>query len=272
MAGLSQEPTLETPHPAGGSGGNGSRDAGPRFASGDRFGHTRAGDPAAADGTKLAARIAARLEAEIMRRRWPVGEVLGSEGQLIEELDVSRAVFREAVRIVESHQVASMRRGPNGGLVVTAPNVSAAQASAALFLDYSGVQRADLLQVRSALELTCIRHVVERLDESVVGKLREALAEEEQEINAHGLTPHGVHLHQAIAELSGNPALALFVDILMRLMQQRSTKRVPNGTKFASDMHHAHALIVEAIIEGDIGLAQYRMGRHLGAIAGLDFS
>ena len=77
-------------------------------------------------GRKLGEQLAERVEEEIIASGWPVGKVLGSEAELIERYGVSRAVFREAMRIVDHHGVAEMRRGPGGGLVVVAPKADAA--------------------------------------------------------------------------------------------------------------------------------------------------
>ena len=225
-------------------------------------------DGATGGGTrKLGQVIAAKIEREVIREGWPVGRVLGSEAQLIERFGVSRAVLREAVRIVESHQVARMRRGPNGGLIVTAPEMTAVQASAALFLDYANVSQEDLFQVRSALELSSIKQVVDRLDETIIARLREAIDAEAVEFAERGIRSHSPDLHVEIAKLSGNPALWLFVDVLTRLTQQRASGNVPNDPALADELHRTHAGIVEAIIEGDAGLAQHRMSRHLRAAA-----
>ena len=43
---------------------------------------------------------------DVLDRGWPVGTGLGSEAELIEQHGVSRSVVREAVRILEHHQVA----------------------------------------------------------------------------------------------------------------------------------------------------------------------
>ena len=75
--------------------------------------------------SKLAATVAAQILADVMAEDWPVGEVFGSEAELLEQYGVSRAVFREAVRLVEHQQVATMRRGPGGGLVVIEPSAAA---------------------------------------------------------------------------------------------------------------------------------------------------
>lgn len=222
---------------------------------------------AGGDRRKLGARIAGQIESEIRRNGWPVGEVLGSEAQLIERFGVSRAVLREAVRILESHHVARMRRGPNGGLIVTAPDMAVVQASAALFLDYVRVSQDDLFEVRSALELACIRQVVDRLDETIIERLRSAIADEGSQLADVGLSASQPDLHVLIAEVSGNPALWLFVDVLTRLTQKRAHRNVPNTAELADELHRTHAGIVDAIIEGDVGLAQHRMSRHLRSVA-----
>jgi DNA-binding FadR family transcriptional regulator len=227
----------------------------------------RAPENGASSG-KLAVQVAAQIEAEIMRRGWPVGEVLGSERDLIEQFGVSRAVFREAVRIVESHHVARMRRGPNGGLIVGAPEASSVQAAAALYLDYADVQPEHLFTVRAALELTCVRQLVDELDEDKIGQLRAALASE-RELFEEGL-PEGGHsqdLHILIAELTGNPALWLFVEVLTRLTRRRTVGAVNEQDRAVREIQRAHRAIVDAIIEGDAALAQHRMSRHLRAVA-----
>lgn len=221
-----------------------------------------------ASSGKLAEQVAAQIEAEIMQRGWPVDEVLGSEPELIDRFGVSRAVFREAVRIVESHHVARMRRGPNGGLIVSAPEAAAVQSAAALYLDYADVKPEDLFTVRASLELTCVRQLVDELDEDKIARLRAAL-EHEQELFEEGL-PEGGHsqdLHIMIAELTGNPALSLFVEVLTRLTRRRTIGRINEQDRAVREIHRAHRAIVEAIIEGDAALAQHRMSRHLRAVA-----
>src|SRR5215216_4936232 len=84
--------------------------------------------------------------------RWPVGESLGSEPELRERYGVSRSVLREAVRLVEHHQVARMRRGPNGGLFIAAPDAGPAARAMVIYLEYVGTSVDDLMQARRLLE------------------------------------------------------------------------------------------------------------------------
>src|SRR5215213_10290682 len=101
---------------------------------------------------KLAAQVARRIETDIIGRGWPVGESLGSEPDLRERYGVSRSVLREAVRLVEHHQVAHMRRGPNGGLFVIAPDAGPAAQAMVIYLEYVGTSVDDLMEARALLE------------------------------------------------------------------------------------------------------------------------
>ena len=51
---------------------------------------------------------------------------------------MSRSVLREAVRLVEHHQVARMRRGPNGGLLICEPDAGPATRAVVIYLEYLG--------------------------------------------------------------------------------------------------------------------------------------
>jgi len=214
-------------------------------------------------GPKRAEEVARRIEIDIMERGWPEGELLGSEPELIERYGVSRAVFREAVRIVEHHGAAQMRRGPSGGLFVTAPSLEGVQYSATLYLDHADVSADDLFAVRSALELTCVRLLAETIDEEGIARLREVIAGEPG-AGGDAELERSHDLHVVIAELTGNAALRLFVEILTRLTHER-TGRLSYHERELGEVHRAHELIVEAIIVGDAALAQHRMRAHLAA-------
>ncbi len=64
--------------------------------------------------TKRAARVADRIVEDVIAAGWPVGSIIGSEAELVARYQVSRAVFCEAVRLLEHQQVAQARRGPGG--------------------------------------------------------------------------------------------------------------------------------------------------------------
>lgn len=117
---------------------------------------------------KLAEMLAATIGDDIAADGWRVGSVFGTETALLQRYRVSRAVFREAVRLLEYHSIAHMRRGPGGGLVIAEPAAQASIDTIALYLQYRDPSREDLRCVRDAIEIDNVAKVVKRLAEPQV--------------------------------------------------------------------------------------------------------
>lgn len=234
----------------------GSRDADPsgavRATLGDR-----------SDGSKLAAIVADRIVGDIAARGWPEGEIMGSEGELLDRYGVSRAVFREAVRLLEHLQVARMRRGPGGGLMVLAPSVDSVTDAVSVYLFYVGAEIDEVFEARLALEEAAAELASRRLNERHIAELR-ALVEEERS----GAVRDPRVMHNLVADVTGNPALAFFVDLLnrMTLLYLPASAKLSKHT--LGESAGAHEAIIEAILKGDAGLARGRMRKHLLAEAG----
>jgi len=227
-------------------------------------------------GKKMGELLAERIENEIVASGWKVGQVIGSEADLCERYGVSRAVFREAIRLVGHHGVAEMRRGPGGGLVVIEPSVDAAVRAVLLNLEYLRISPSQMIEARSTIELACVRTVAKNLTKAAETAIREHLDNEVEMILA-GWNPDepsedypSNRFHLLLAELTGNPAMAMFVQILSRVTSRHSS---PVGSAQdlndrAVQIHRVHARIAEAIFARDPDTAERRMHRHFGAIEG----
>src|ERR1700759_3581598 len=122
--------------------------------------------PGADSKDKLAAKLADRIVEDVIALGWPVGEVLGSEVELGERYEVSRAVFREAVRLLEHQQVARTRRGPGGGLVITEPTTGAVIDAVVLYLHRVDARLDEIFEARIVLEEIACQLAAERIDEN----------------------------------------------------------------------------------------------------------
>jgi DNA-binding FadR family transcriptional regulator len=214
---------------------------------------------------KRAEQTAATVLLEIARAGWPVGELLGSEAELMERYDVSRAVLREAVRVLEHHQVAEMRRGPGGGLFVTQPGVGAIADAVALQVDRLGLTGEDLFEVRTAVEMAVLDAVLDRdASEEVRARLQAALDAEADATPAQ-LSVLGHDLHDVLADLSGNRVLELVVLVLLRLTRAHLPTADPSQADagFSEHVRKVHRQLVEAVLAGDAELARARLARHL---------
>ncbi|HET9895807.1 MAG TPA: hypothetical protein VFQ44_12840 [Streptosporangiaceae bacterium] len=101
---------------------------------------------------KRAERVADRIVGDVMAMGWPAGEVLGCEADLLGRYRVSRAVFREAVRLIEHKQVARTRRGPGGGLIITEPASAAVLEAVVVYLYRVGAEPGELAEASRVLD------------------------------------------------------------------------------------------------------------------------
>ncbi|MEU7816597.1 FCD domain-containing protein [Pseudonocardia sp. NPDC049154] len=217
---------------------------------------------------KLARRVARRLEQDLLAADLPVGSIFASETELRERYGVSRAVLREAIRLVEHHGLAVMRRGPYGGLVVQAPDARPLTNAVVVYLEYVGTTVEDLLAVRALLEPLAARLAAQNLTEEHIQALREALAEE----RSHGELAPAMRdlLHVLVGRIGGNRVLALFIDVLVQLTERYAAIPPPpdeeGKRELSAASDHAHERITDAIIAGNAMLAEHRTIRHLDAM------
>ena len=216
---------------------------------------------------------ASRLLGEIVAAGWPVGEVMGSEVDLMDRHQLSRSALREGVRILEFHGIATMRPGPGGGLTVTEPALDIVGRSAATYLEGRDLEVRHLAELRVAVETAMIGLTIERLDDQGAEHLQWAL-EAESAAALDDFAHVGHDLHVLLAELTGNPALEVMAKVLAHLTQQH---QIPATTarrrsrdarlEVVSEVHRAHEAIVEAVLARDPGLAKHRRQRHLDAMS-----
>jgi DNA-binding FadR family transcriptional regulator len=174
--------------------------------------------------------------------------------------------LRQAVGILEREQIAKMRRGPGGGLLVLAPDERAVGHAVTMFLEYLRVEPELVSEARTFIEIACVELAAPRIQESDVPALR-AIVEAEPEVPNPENRGCLVDIHVAIAELSGNPVLSLFVKMLHNLLSERAMSiPAPQDEDLAAAyrrVHQEHLDLVEALSAGDASLARLRMVRHL---------
>jgi DNA-binding FadR family transcriptional regulator len=218
-----------------------------------------------ADGN-LAPAVAQRLFRHVVALGWPVGRLVGSESELLESQQVSRSVLRESLRLLEFNGVVVSRRGPGGGIFVTAPNTESIVATVATCLEARGVTSAHLFELRNEIEIAALDLAMDR---SGTADIRAMLIPIDG-TSADGVRRSSQQLHQLIAEMSGNRVLSTFLHALTEVSAQHSRPPDPVSEDVvrarADKVVHAHDRIVEAIEVGDRAAARRRMQRHLDAL------
>lgn len=233
----------------------------------------RADQPAAAPValeptvTPRAEKLAQRLLQGMAAQGWPAGRPLGSEAELMNSHGVSRAVLRQTIRLLEHQGVASMRRGAGGGLVIRQPDLSATLQAASVYLQSRGIAPIEVLQTRKILELATVELAIARLDAVGEAKLLKAM-EADEPLNARSDPSDLQRLHETIGGLAGDPALLLFLQVVLRLTQAQfgfAGRAAGERERVVARIKRIHRAIAEAVLARDLPAAQQLVAKYLDA-------
>ena len=215
--------------------------------------------PREVSGGTRGGQLAGQLEQDIRTGGWREGHLIGGEAELTARFGVGVAAVREASRILEARGLARVRRGPGGGLFVTAPDRGLVTEAARRHLEHVGVERGELFAVWLALEQVAIAKLAADIDPPGAERLRAVLRREGERHSAQAWQELP-NIHLEIARLAGNRALELFIDVLTALCLSQYAPG-SNPQPVLAWLHARHTEIVEAVIAGDGAMAQLHMRR-----------
>ena len=219
---------------------------------------------------KAAEIVAKALRRKIVTRELEADEPLPPEFQLMAEMGVARTTVREALRILESEDLVSIRRGAGGGARVKTPAVPPVARYIGLLLQYEGATIEDVYRARVMLEAPAAGLLAENATPEVIDALREALAREVEagddllgQARAHG------RFHQIVVELTGGRTYEILSAVANRIIQVQADQFYGrNGTvppDGLGEAHRAHAKLVDLIAAGAAKDAEDLWRRHLEA-------
>ncbi|WP_257125395.1 FadR/GntR family transcriptional regulator [Bhargavaea cecembensis] len=196
-----------------------------------------------ASRSSLVDQVAGQMEALIDSGKWPVGERIPTEMELVDEFDVSRNTLREAVRALVHAGLLQSRQG--SGTYVSSSSVLEAAIR-------KRVDRADVLEtleVRHALEreaarLAAIRRSGENLDEmrALLSECRAAM----ESGDGRAYLAADAALHKAVVRASHNSVL---VDLYGHLADPlaASIRNILDASSDENIQYQYHDTLIDAI-------------------------
>lgn len=218
--------------------------------------------------------VVAELRRRILDGELVDGDELPRQEDLIEEFGVSKPSIREALRILESEGLLSVRRGKVGGAVVHRPDQKNAAYTLGMVLRTMGAPVDDVSMALNMLEPQCVALCASRPDrhDAVVPRLREV-----QEAAAgciddvRRFTVVSRQFHEEIVKLCGSPTLTLVVGALESVWSAHADAwaEIHADVGDYPDIDYRrqgledHATLLTLIEEGDVAGAVAVAHRHL---------
>jgi GntR family transcriptional regulator, transcriptional repressor for pyruvate dehydrogenase complex len=168
---------------------------------------------------KAAARVAQEIVWAIYQDGLAPGDHYLSEADALERHNVSRAIWREALRFLEFQGVLRVRAGPGGGAVVCRPDWKHLTSTYALLLQFANAPLSAVMAARTALEPPMAALAVENATDEQIAQMKmelarakEMIADPEQFLSAYRA------FWSILAASTGNAATALLWPALRALI------------------------------------------------------
>lgn len=200
----------------------------------------------------------------IARGDFRPGDRLGSENDLIRHFGLSRAVVREALRILEREEVVSVKPGPSGGVFCQSPGVRPLSRSIDLYGSFHHFRPQDLAEARLELEVITARLAAERATPEDLERLEQLndqwIADVENGRMDGART--NVQFHLALAAASHNPVLVFFMNALEGLLYENA-RETGQSARRPNYVAYSHEELLEPVRRRDAAGAAATMRRHL---------
>ncbi|MES9537703.1 FCD domain-containing protein [Actinomadura sp. NPDC000600] len=210
--------------------------------------------------------VARDLTNRIVSENLPEGTRLPNEREMLETYQVGRSTLREALRLLESRGVLTIRSGRDGGPVVRGPRASDLGEALTLLLQFERVPFSEVFAARQALEPRLARMAAENMDDETLAEMagcneRMAANLDDREL----FRKENFRFHELVAAAAQNKVLELFSAAL---------ESVAGGLAFGvvagqfTRAHRAVALdahrnLLKAFVSRDPDAAEEAMRLHL---------
>lgn len=207
--------------------------------------------------------VAHHLADQIIDQGLLPGTRLPAEKEMIEAFDVGRSTLREALRLLETRGVLTIKRGPGGGPVVRRPRPEDLGDALSLILQFEGASLREVIDARQALEPTIARLAAERITDDEIDRLQETIDAMRTHAGDHAaFLEQNWFFHSTISEAAHSIPLQAFVDSLKSIWDGAFV-----GVRYSARRHHgvadAHQKIVDVLRVRDPDAATAAMNDHL---------
>lgn len=214
-------------------------------------------DDAIADGRdrrKTHAIVADRIRRRIVRGELVEGQQLPPEEELTAQFGVARTTLREALRVLESQGLITIRRGRGGGPTVTHPDLEPVSTALATSLQLQRTTFGDLDAARRLIETEIAGRLASAHTDDDLVALQAAVdrasgAAERSDSLAFGLA--AAAFHATLVERSGNRTLTTLSGLLDHVVRAYYTQNADIPQRLMRRAVRGYEKLLDLIRAGD---------------------
>lgn len=212
---------------------------------------------------KAAELVADELAGHILMTAMKEGDVLPNEREMTELFGVGRGTLREALRLLETQGVITIRPGPGGGPVVRRPRPADLAGNMTLLLQLMYVPFAQVVRAREVIELLVVREAARRATPGHIEALQSTVDLMRADLSDHAsfLRENSI-FHMLLAEMAGNGVLQVVAETL-RSITAGFGGAIEYGRATRAGVAQAHQRIVDALAAGDAEAAGREASVHM---------
>jgi DNA-binding FadR family transcriptional regulator len=202
-------------------------------------------------------------------RATELGGRLGTKEELRLRCGVSVGTFNEALRLLQSRGLVTVRPGPGGGLFAAEQSPMVRLGNSVLALDADQASVADAVRLRDALDPLLVEDALWHASPADISGMRqdlEEMASAAQDQDAISFIHANWQLHARIAAISPNVMLRSIYTSLLHLIESHTLSVLPVQEQplpeYLRERHRLHAALVDAIAARDTRTALGLIAEH----------
>jgi GntR family transcriptional regulator, transcriptional repressor for pyruvate dehydrogenase complex len=182
---------------------------------------------------------------------------------MLDEYGVGRGTLREAMRVLETCGLISLKPGPGGGPVVESARAENFGRMSSLFFQFGSVTYREVFEARLILEPVAARLAAQRAQGTM--KADELLRAAQGQFGSEGddaYLARAADFHASVIALGDNGVVSMLCQSLAEIYRDRvSGVLFPKNRR--KEVHQAHVDIARAILKGNETNAEKLMVEHM---------
>lgn len=184
---------------------------------------------------KMSERVANLIADDILGGGIVEGQRLPTEKEMVTEYGVARTTVREALRLLESRDLVTIKAGIGGGPVANKPKFESLGNTMKLFLQLEGANISDVIDVRLTMEPIVARQAASTITDVELDAMQAALDSMRANPDDYGnFQAKNAFFQTSIYKAAGNPAFRIVMETLWLLVRDAEPNEHPPATRKAA--------------------------------------